>query len=53
MIPATETVHGAVTMTGNASAGINFNNVTFSEPGRDPSNDPAQAYTYVRELRPR
>ncbi len=46
-IPSTETVTGTVTMQGNSPVAINFANVTFSEPGRTPSNNPALNFSYV------
>ncbi len=50
-VPATENVTGSVTMTGNAAQPINFANVTFSEPGRNQSGNPALDYAYVAHSR--
>ena len=46
-IPSTETVTGTVTMQGNSPVPINFANVTFSEPGRNASGNPALNFSDV------
>ncbi|MCX4784302.1 hypothetical protein [Streptomyces sp. NBC_01264] len=50
-IPSTQNVTGNVTMTGDAAQPIKFSNVTFSEPGRNASNNPNLNYTYVMHSR--
>lgn len=50
--PSTETVTGTVMLNGNAPKPIEFRNVSFSEPGMNPTNDPNLNYTYVAHARP-
>lgn len=50
--PSTQTVTGTITMTGNATRPIQFTDVTFTEPGRNPSNNPNLDYAYVAHSLP-